>query len=232
MSSTYRQSSEIRNEMVEIDGDNVYLWRGPSDRLSAEMMRDNALFSSGLLNTEIGGKSVKPYQPVGLWSINGGKYVADSGNQIYRRSLYTFWKRTVPNPTQATFDAPNRSSCTKTRQKTNTPLQALILLNDPAFTETAMVLGETISLSEDTQSSISEAFAKLAGRYPKKEELEVLLQLQEEEYTKFKKQPQKMKGWLSSGRYQIDERIEQALLAANTVVASAILNADATIYKR
>ena len=232
MSSTYRQSSEIRKEMVEIDGDNVYLWRGPSDRLTAEMMRDNALFSSGLLHDKIGGKSVKPYQPAGLWSINGGRYVADSGNQIYRRSLYTFWKRSVPNPTQATFDAPNRSSCTITRQKTNTPLQALILLNDPAFTEASMVLGETISLSENAKSSISEAFAKLSGRYPRDEELEVLLQLQQEEYLKFKKEPQKMKGWLTSGRYQIDEGIEEALLAANTVVASAILNADATIYKR
>ncbi|MEL7162367.1 MAG: DUF1553 domain-containing protein, partial [Bacteroidota bacterium] len=119
MSRAYRQSSKpVSEEQRLADVNNVWLGRGPSLRLTAEMIRDNALAASGLLNDRIGGKSVKPYQPAGLWQINGGKYVADSGEDLYRRSLYVFWKRTVPHPTLGTFDLPDRNECTVRRQKT------------------------------------------------------------------------------------------------------------------
>jgi len=118
-------------------------WRqGSRERLTSEMMRDNVLMASGLLNKKIGGESVKPYQPAGLWDINGSTYVADSADNVYRRSLYILVKRTVPNPTMLIFDGSTRSSCVSRRQKTNTPLQALTTLNDPTFVEASLVLGE------------------------------------------------------------------------------------------
>ncbi len=232
MSSTYRQESVLRQEMVTLDSDNIFLWRGPSDRLSAEMMRDNALAASGLLVTKIGGPSVKPYQPKGLWVINGGKYQRDDGENLYRRSLYTFWKRSVPNPSQAIFDAPNRSACTVTRQKTSTPLQALVLMNDPAFLETAKVMAESISKIENVELAISNAFAKLTGRMPDQSELEVLLEIRRVEFEKFTLHPEKLNGWLTAGDYALNSKVSEAELAANTVVASTIINADATIIKR
>lgn len=232
LSSTYQQSSKTPSAIREADKGNSWLARGPSARLTAEMIRDNALAATGLLVNKIGGKSVKPYQPLGLWSVNGGRYTADSGEKLYRRSLYTFWKRSIPNPTQATFDAPDRSSCTVKRQKTSTPLQALILLNDPTFAEAAKVLGQSISKLENPSIGISTAFRKLTGRKPSDGELQVLLELQQMEYQKFKANPAKAKGWLAIGEYQLNEVIEPARLAANTIVASTIINADATIVKR
>ena len=124
MSVSYRQSSKANKELLETDNENILLARGPALRLSAEMIRDNALMASGLLNAKIGGESVKPYQPNGLWKVNGSTYQRDSAEKLYRRSMYTIWKRSVPHPTLATFDAPERSECTVRRQKTNTPLQA------------------------------------------------------------------------------------------------------------
>ncbi|MEM1121048.1 MAG: DUF1553 domain-containing protein [Bacteroidota bacterium] len=232
LSATYQQSSKNSPEIMEADKANIFLARGPSARLTAEMIRDNALAATDLLVKKIGGKSVKPYQPVGLWKVNGGKYVSDEGDKLYRRSLYTFWKRSVPNPTQATFDAPTRSLCTVKRQKTSTPLQALIMLNDPTFTEAAKVMGEQISTVENPAVGISNAFKKFTGRAPNDGELKVLLELQQAEYKKFKQQPEKAKGWLSVGAYKLIKNIEPARVAANTIVASTILNADATIVKR
>ncbi|MEM6320813.1 MAG: DUF1553 domain-containing protein, partial [Bacteroidota bacterium] len=232
LSATYQQSSKATAEIIEADKANTWLARGPSARLTAEMIRDNALAASNLLVKRIGGPSVKPYQPAGLWKVNGGEYTPDEGDKLYRRSLYTFWKRSVPNPTQATFDAPDRSNCTVKRQKTSTPLQALIMLNDPTFTEAAKVLGKQISTIENPAVGVEMAFKKLTGRTPNDGELEVLLSLQNAEYQKFKTQPQKAKGWLKQGAYQLTERIEPARIAANTVVASTIINADATVVKR
>ena len=232
LSKTYQQSSKTSETIIDADKANTWLARGPSVRLTAEMIRDNALAASDLLVKKIGGKSVKPYQPVGLWRVNGTKYVPDEGEKLYRRSLYTFWKRTVPNPTQATFDAPSRSACTVKRQKTSTPLQALIMLNDPTFTEAAKVLGEQISTIENPSVGIGRAFQKLTGRQPTDGELQVLLELQQNEYQKFKTQPEKAKGWLSAGAYKLVKNIEPARIAANTIVASTIINADATIVKR
>ncbi|GAB3648574.1 DUF1553 domain-containing protein [Echinicola sediminis] len=232
MSAAYRQSSLAPEKELKNDPDNTYLARGPKSRLSSEMIRDNALASSGLLVNKVGGPSVKPYQPEGLWKMNGGEYVQDSGDKLYRRSLYTLWKRTVPNPTQSTFDQPERSECTVRRQKTNTPLQALVLLNDPTFVEASKKIGEDIARSEDLNTGISQSFMKLAGRYPKEDEIKLLLELREKEYQKFKNHPEKTIGWLSAGEYQVDKALDKAEVAANAVVASVIINSDAAITKR
>ncbi|MDH3650488.1 MAG: DUF1553 domain-containing protein, partial [Saprospiraceae bacterium] len=232
MSATYRQSSigEATDRMD--DPENLYLSRGPSLRLTAEMVRDNALTASGLLVRKIGGPSVRPYQPEGLYAIQGTTYQQDSGEELYRRSMYTFWKRTIPNPTQSTFDAPTRANCTVRRQKTSTPLQALVLLNDPIYLECAKVIGEQISKSVDASEGIKTAFRKLTGRHPHETEMKILLSLREEELIKFVEYPERRKGLLEIGSYAISGSIDPSQVAANTVVASTILNADATLIKR
>lgn len=232
MSGTYRQNSIASKELFEMDGDNVLLARGPAVRLTAEMMRDNVLQASGLLNSNIGGISVKPYQPKDLWKVNGGKYVQDTGDNLYRRSMYTIWKRSVPHPTQATFDAPDRSECTVRRQETNTPLQALVLLNDPVFVEASKVMGEQITKSAEVKKGISDVFVKLTGRMPNDKELKILQELREKEYDSFKNNQGKSAGWLEAGEYSVDSALDKDLIAANAVVASAIINSDATITKR
>jgi hypothetical protein len=200
--------------------------------MPGEMIRDNALYASNMLGKALGGPSVKPYQPDGLWSVNGGQYVEDTGENLFRRSLYTLWKRSVPNPTLHIFDAPERSEVTIKRQETNTPLQALVLMNDPIYVEIAKVMGMQIATEQDTSKAIQDAFRKLTGRFPKEKELALLLDLREVELKKFKEAPEKMDGWLKKGAYPIKEKPDRYQWAANTVVASAILNADATITKR
>lgn len=231
-SETYKQDSYASPALRELDPENSLLARGPSGRLTAEMMRDNALAASGLINKKIGGESMKPYQPEGLWEINSASYKADSTDAMYRRSLYIISKRTVPHPTMATFDASERSSCLSRRQKTNTPLQALVLLNDPSFLEAAKVMGEKMSREANADNAIRMAYKKLAGRDPSSKELDVLRALQQTEMEKFRANPDKAKGLLNAGIYQIDKYIDRALIASNTIVASTIMNSDATITKR
>jgi hypothetical protein len=231
-SETYKQDSYATPAMREMDPENSLLARGPSARLSAEMMRDNVLAASGLINKKIGGESMKPYQPEGLWEINNASYRADSTAEMYRRSLYIVAKRTVPHPTMATFDASERSSCLSRRQRTNTPLQALVVLNDPTFLEAAKVMGENMSRERDTDNAIKVAYKKLTGRDPYSKELEVLKSLQKSELEKFRANPEKTKGLLNVGIYQIDKSIDRAMIASNTIVASTIMNSDATITKR
>jgi len=232
MSNTYQQSSIASKNMYEIDKENRLLTRGPSKRLSGEMLRDNALASSGLLNRKIGGESVKPYQPDGLWSVNNASYKQDQGDKLYRRSMYTIWKRSVPHPTIATFDTPARSVCTTRRQETNTPLQALVMLNDPTFIEASRVLGKKMLNYSDIEESIAMTFKQLTGRQIKAQELDILVELQNKEYQKFKENNSKIKGWINSGAFQIKKSDNGALIAANAVVASTIMNSDATITKR
>jgi Protein of unknown function (DUF1553) len=232
MSATYRQDSKATKEMRERDPENRLLSHGPSNRLSAEMVRDNALAVSGLINKKIGGKSVKPYQPDGLWEINNTHYTQDSSDAIYRRSLYVVVKRSVPNPTLGTFDAPSRSYCVVRRQKTNTPLQALVTLNDPTFIEAAKVMGESMTKQADTRKAIIDIYRKLTSKTPSERELDLLLSLQKAEYEQFKQNIDKTKGWLKTGLYKIDPTLEAAAVAANAIVASTILNSDATITKR
>lgn len=232
MSATYKQSSFASEQLRELDPDNVLLARGPSGRLPGEMIRDNALLASGLLSKTIGGPSVKPYQPEGLWRVNGGNYQEDSGENLYRRSLYTFWKRSVPHPTTHIFDAPDRSESIAVRQETNTPLQALVLLNDPTYIEASKVLGSQIANYDSVEVGITTAFRKLTSRSPTPKELSILVSLQEKEYEKFRSDPGKAKGWVEAGAYAFTSSHDLPKIASHAVVASAIMNSDATITKR
>lgn len=232
MSATYRQDSRVSSDVRERDPENRLLSRGPSVRLTAEMIRDNALAASGLMNKQIGGKSVKPYQPEGLWSINNATYVPDTGAAVYRRSLYVMVKRSVPNPTLATFDAVSRSYCVVRRETTNTPLQALVTLNDPTFVEAACVLGEQMAASDDLRQAISVSFKKLTGRTPSVKEVDLLADLQESQLQIFRRDPDQATGWLQAGQHRIGKRYDPLIIAANAVVASTIMNADATLTKR
>lgn len=232
MSNTYQQSSYAPEELLERDKKNRFLARGPSKRLSGEMLRNNVLAASGLLNRTIGGKSVKPYQPEGLWKINAGTYKQDKGEKLYRKSMYTIWKRSVPHPTMATFDTPDRSFCSVRRQETNTPLQALVLMNDPTYVEASRVLGYNMLKFSNPRVAISDVFKRLTGRSIKKKELELLIELQLHEYEKFKTREYKTAGWLNSGEFRISNRDSKAMVAANAVLASTIINSDAAITKR
>jgi hypothetical protein len=232
MSATYRQDSRANEALLQRDPENRLLARGPSQRLSAEMIRDNALAASGLIDRTIGGKSVKPYQPNGLWAINNTEYKGDTGRAVYRRSLYVVVKRAVPNPTLGTFDAPSRSYCVARRQKTNTPLQALVTLNDPTFVEAACSLGEQMTQTGDDRKAIEVVYRKLTGRLPGSRELDLLMDLRKTEIEKFKAAPEKMKGWLSVGQYRVNKKLEKTTVAANAIVASTILNSDAALTKR
>jgi len=233
MSATYKQSAFANKDLQEKDPENILLARGPANRLTAEMLRDNVLKASGLLVEKIGGKSVKPYQPPGLWEVNGVTYQQDTGKHVYRRSLYTFWKRSVPPPTMNIFDAPSRSYCTVERQKTNTPLQALAMLNDPQFNEAAKVLGEKISNHEKgIKAGIDEAFIKLTGRNAAQQEIEILEELYTSQLDKFNSNVEKASGWLSVGNATLDAANKKETVAAAAVVVSAIINSDAYITKR
>lgn len=180
MSSTYKQTSKTTPSLLELDPDNVLLARYSRSKLSAEMIRDNALAVSGLLVNKIGGPSVKPYQPPGLWAETTGggggstaKYIPDTGENLHRRSIYTFWKRTVPPPTMMTFDTPTRDFCEVRRQKTSTPLQALVMLNDPQLIEAAEHLAKnTLNDNKMSQNDrINQIFRKITSRLPTEEEL-------------------------------------------------------------
>ncbi|WP_428667610.1 DUF1553 domain-containing protein [Runella sp.] len=232
MSATYRQASQTTKEAREKDPENRWLSHGPSYRLTAEMIRDNALMASGLLNKKVGGASVKPYQPEDLWKINSANYVRDSGDAVYRRSLYILAKRAVPNPTLSTFDATSRSFCVVRRQKTNTPLQALVTLNDPTFVEASKVMGEQMAKIPDSKQAIITIYRKLTGRRPSEKEVALLTKLLQTQQKKFKENPLKTGGWLTAGQYAINADLDASLVAANAVVASTILNSDASLTKR
>ncbi|SDC17348.1 DUF1553 domain-containing protein [Niabella drilacis] len=233
MSATYRQSSYATAGQLEKDKDNNLLGRGPASRLTAEMMRDGVLRASGLLSDSIGGPPVKPYQPEGVWAINSVEYVRDSGINLYRRSLYTFWRRTNPPPSMNTFDAPLRSSCVVQRQQTNTPLQALVLLNDPQYIEAARVLFYTALQKYNTLAEqVLYCYRALTGRSPSAKEINILENLYNSEFEKFKTHPDKAKGWLTMGEYRIKEKTDPRQIAAGAVMATTIMNSDAYITKR
>jgi hypothetical protein len=232
LSATYAQSSTPAEKSRQLDPENLYLSHASPTRLTAEMLRDNALAASGLLERQIGGKSIKPYQPAGLWEINNTSYQADTGKAVYRRSLYVLIKRSVPNPTLATFDAGDRSYCVVRRQATNTPLQALVTLNDPVLVESCKVMGEQMVRMGGTDKAIETIFLRLTGRAPDQKEKEILLNAKTKQLALFKKQPKKLKGWLEAGQYKVDASLPKEEIAANAVVASLILNADATLTKR
>lgn len=236
MSGTFRQNSAASPELFARDPENLLLARGPHFRLPAEEIRDSALAVSGLLNRQLGGASVKPYQPAGLWEESGtGKtYAQDHGDKLYRRSLYTFWRRTAPPPTMLTFDATSREVCVARRETTATPLQALVLLDDPQFLEAARVLaGRLIKECEsDLEARWRLAFRLILGRGPRERELEVLRRLHDEQLAFYRKSPGDARSFVSIGETPLDESIPVEELAATTVIASAMMNHDEFVMKR
>jgi hypothetical protein len=235
-SATYRQSSATPPELAVRDPDNRLLARGPRHRLEAEQIRDGALAVSGLLNRSLGGPSVKPYQPAGLWEESGtGKtYVQDKGEKLYRRSLYTFWRRTAPPPAMLTFDATSREVCTARRETTTTPLQALVLLNDPQFVEAARVWAERLvrEAGSDLEGRFVRAFRLGTGRAPGRQELAVLADLYREQLARFAREPDAAGHLLGVGERPADRSLPADQVAAMTVVASAVMNLDEFVMKR
>lgn len=235
MSATYRQSSAANKKQVEEDPDNYFYSRGPSYRMSAEQIRDNALAASGLLNPELGGPSVYPYQPAGLWESlsNYGKYRQQKGDTLYRRSLYTIWKRTAPPPMMLNFDASERHVCIVKRQKTSTPLQALVVMNDPQFVEASRVLAQKmLSLPGGIDSKLAYGFEALTSRAPTRRETAILKELYTQEITDFKNDPSRAKAILTVGEYPINKKLNPIELAAATIVASTVMNFDEFVIKR
>ena len=238
-SATYRQSSDVTPEMVERDPTNRLLARMTRFRLPAEMIRDQALFTSNLLVEKIGGPSVKPYQPEGLWeelsfqskNRTTDYYVQGTGEDLYRRSMYTFWKRTVPPPTMATFDAPSREMCILDRPKTNTPLQALALMNDPTFVEAARVLAEyTMRAADDSRKQLTIAFQTILTRTPSDFELQLLHDGFQKRLGYFKQEPQDAASMIAVGNTAPDQELDPSYLAALSTSVMNLFNLDETIH--
>jgi len=235
-SATFQQSSQTKPEIVARDPDDRLLTRYPKTRLMAEEIRDSALAAGSLLNRQIGGPTVKPYQPEGLWEATGtGKsYTQDHGDKLYRRSLYTFWRRTAPPPSMLTFDAMSREVCTAKRDATATPLQSLVLLNDPQFVEASRVLGEKLlkQFPKDETARNREAFRALTGRSPDKAEAKILSQLYGEQKAEFAKNPDGAVKLLAVGESKRDESLAPADFAAMTTLVNAIMNFDEFVVQR
>ena len=237
-SATYRQSSAVSPESLHRDPENRLLARGPRFRLPAEAVRDAALAVSGLLAGEIGGPSVKPYQPAGLWEelaggAGEGKYVQDKGPNLYRRSVYVYRKRTVPHPELSTFDAPSREVCQVKRSRTNTPLQALQLLNDVTYVEAARHLARRM-LTEGggtTADRIAFGFRLVTARRPTADELAVLTRGLDRYRKSFAGDPQAATRFIHNGDSPVDAALDPAELAAYQAVATVILNSDETIMR-
>lgn len=235
-SATYRQSSRADASLLARDPENRLLARGPARRLTAEMLRDQALAASGLLAERIGGPSVKPYQPEGLWAIAMGhpQYDRSTGNDLYRRSLYTFWKRTVPPPLMVTFDAAERNLCAARRQNTNTPLQALALLNDVQFVEAARCLAERMLREggRTRRTQVAWAFRTVTGRRPSTAESGILEQLFTEQRSIYLSDPPAAERLLAIGDSKRDPRLSMIDIAAGTMLATALFNHDEALMRR
>ena len=239
MSHAYRQSARITPEALEKDPHNRLLSRGPRFRLDAETVRDNALFISGLLSGKIGGKSVRPYQPAGLWKAvgysgsNTVSFKQDHGDALYRRSMYTFWKRTAPPPTMQILDAPSREYCVVRRERTNTPKAALALLNDVQFVEAARQFAARI-MQEGGQTAVERVtygFRCATARTPDAEEVQVLVEVFNELHPIYQKDQEAAVALLSIGESDRDKQLDTAQHAAWTIVANTLLNLDETITK-
>jgi len=239
MSSTYRQSSAATQEAYQHDPENRLLARGPRHRLDAETLRDQALAVSGLLVRKVGGPSVKPPQPGGIWnavgytSSNTANFKQDQAPKIYRRSVYTFWKRTAPPPAMRTFDAPSRESCRVRRERTNTPLQALLMMNDRQYFEAARHLAQRAmhEAGETPESRASFMFRLATARRPAEDELKRMLDLFEENLAEFSQDSAAAESVIKVGDTQPDPSLAPARLASWTMVANMILNLDEVVTK-
>lgn len=239
MSGTYRQAARVSQALQTRDPENLLLARGPRFRFDAEVIRDSVLFSSGLLVERSGGKSVKPYQPEGIWEAvafvgsNTREFKPDAGESLYRRSLYTFWKRTAPPPSMSTFDAPSRENCTVRRPRTNTPLQALALMNDRQYIDAARKLAERMMLEGGTtpDAKMVYGFRWVTARPPSAKELEVLMKSLEKQRAAFQADPASAEKLLTYGDSPRNTALDPVDYAAWTMVANLIINLDEAITK-
>jgi len=237
LSATYRQASRLTPQLAKADPENILLARSPRFRLQGEFIRDTALDLSGLLVTTIGGPSVKPYQPPNIWnevSLNGGlRYKRDNGEKLYRRSMYTYWKRSAPMPNMLIFDAPTREKCMIQRPITNTPLQALVTLNDPQFVEAARAFAQRLIKEggKDTATRINYGFKLALSRPATQPELQVIERVLGDQLTRFRNDPDKAKEFLAVGETARDETIDPVDHAAWMVVGQLLLNMDETLTR-
>jgi len=236
-SAAYRQSAVVTQEKIDKDPQNRLLARGPRFRMDAEMIRDYALATGGLLIPKIGGPSVKPYQPSGVWEAvamtgsNTRNYVADKGENLYRRSMYTLWKRAAPPASMEILNAPNRETCAVRRERTNTPTQALVTLNDPQFVESAKMLAQA-TLKQTTDDARFEFMAKrILSRTLRDEEAKVVRAVFQELLAFYKAHPEDAQKLLSVGETKVDSTMDAAILAAWTMMANQLLNLDETLNK-
>jgi Protein of unknown function (DUF1553)/Protein of unknown function (DUF1549)/Planctomycete cytochrome C len=240
MSAAYRQDSKADPASIEADPENRLIARGPRYRLDAEGIRDNALAISGLLDPRIGGPSVYPYQPPGLWeelAFGGGfssqSYQPSKGADLYRRGIYTYWKRSLPYPSMATFDAPNREVCVVQRPRTNTPLQALVLMNDPAYVEAARVFAQRVlkEAGPGPEARMIHAFRLAVTRVPTDRERTILLDLLARQLDHFKADPKAAEALIKVGESTRPLGLDPSELAAWTAIGNVLLNLDETITK-
>jgi hypothetical protein len=238
MSATYRQSSITSEAARQTDEENIYYSYYPFHRLSAEVIRDQALAASGLLVRTTGGPSVYPYQPKGIWKAlatrNATEYTQQHGDSLYRRSMYTVWKRSSPPPSMMNFDAPDRYYCVVRRQNTSTPLQSLVLMNDPQFVEAARMSAVQIlkQSGPDPVQRVEFAFKLLIGRMPRSMEREQMEGFFQEEIKSFAQDPQRAEKLLAVGEYPVETSLNKVELAAWTTVASTLMNFDEFVMKR
>lgn len=237
-SATYRQSQKISPAQLSLDPENILLTRGPRFRLDAEQIRDLALASSGLLINQVGGPSVKPYQPEGVWEAVAMKgsntrfYKPDSGDNLYRRSLYTFWKRTAPHPAMEILNAPAREVFCVRRELTNTPLQAFVTMNDVQFVEASRQLAAlALTASPDFSIRLNTIYRRLLSRPPRKEERPILEETLQEFLSAYQDQPEQAGKLITVGESTPDPSLDPAELAAWTLLASEVLNLDETLTK-
>ena len=238
-SSAYRQSAEATPEKLEKDPQNRFLSRGPRFRMDAEMVRDYAIAASGLMKEKVGGPSVKPYQPGGIWEAvampesNTKKYTADKGDGLYRRSLYTFWKRAAPPASMDIFNAPSREVCAVRRERTNTPLQALATLNDPQFVEAARHLADdALARSKGREDeAIEEMSQRLLSRSLTSKEKSIVKGTLADMRAFYEKQPEAAKEFLAVGESKPSDKVPVTQLAAMTMVANQLMNLDEVLNK-
>lgn len=234
MSATYRQTARVSPELLARDGENRLLARGPRQRLDAEVLRDNALSVAGILNPTLGGRSIKPYQPEGTWEINemsGYKYETSKGADLYRRGLYVYWRRSTVYPSFITLDAPTREFCVAQRAKTSTPLQSLVLMNDPVFVEAARALAQRILARRDLDDTGRLAYAwRLAlARRPLPSELSILSRTLEQVQTTYRQDEEAARKLISVGELPKPSDVDLRELAAWTALSNIILNLNETI---
>lgn len=234
-SATYRQSSAATDKQREKDPENRLLARGPRGRLTAQEIRDQALLAAGLLVERMGGESVKPYMPPGIWrSVSNNKYTQDHGAKLYRRSLYTYWRRTLPPPTMLTFNAAEREVCIVRKAQTNSPLQALTLMNNVVFVESARMMAERMLTEggKSLQGQVELGFRIATGRRPSPAEVGVLIDAYQTYLDYFAREPEAASKLLSTGEHPVQKQLPESELAAMTMVASTLLNLDEAITQR